>query len=130
MYSSFAPSCCLCMRSLTPSPSEPGFLEAPCWEGEVAKKDLEWNFLSLLQNSCCLICFRRKGKSSSGEKGDHGFASLAQRCREARLRISIYFLLDIVVERAGRVIKAVEKLVMQQTGECVSVRTDPKTAVC
>lgn len=86
--------------------------------------------LSLLQNSCCLLCFRRKGKSSSGDKGDHSFASLAQRCHEARLRISIYFLLDIVVERAGRVIKAVEKLVMQQTGECVSVRTDPKTAVC
>lgn len=130
MYSSFAPSCCLCIRSLTPYPLEPGFLEAPCWEGEVARKDLEWNFLSLLQNSCSLLCFRRKGKSISRGKGDHGFASLAQRCREARLRISICFLLDIVVERAGRVIKAAEKLFMQQTGECVPVRTDPKTAVC
>lgn len=130
MYSSFAPYCCLCMHSLTPSPSEPDFLEARCWEGEVAKKNLEWNFLSLLQNSCCLLCFRRKGKSSSGGKDDHGFTFLAQRYREARLRISICFLLDTVVERAERVIKAAKKLVMQQTGESVSVRTDTKTAVC
>lgn len=46
------------------------------------------------------------------------------------MRISICFLLDTVVERAGRVIKAAKKLVIQQTGESVSVRTDTKTAVC